>query len=100
MRDLFNNPEPVELICTRCREKVKLSNWGSWSGICMDWKDAETIAGIRLNTEPHKCTPTSIELGNISTRMKNYRAEHPGITFEEECKYYNLLLSNQTYFNQ
>jgi hypothetical protein len=77
------------LICSKCKQALD----DSWS----TWQLAEERASLNLNNWPHKCGMRKITTDEAKEAMQLYRAEHPGLSFEEEYRAYNEIMQNQTY---
>lgn len=60
------------------------------------WDVSERRAAAAMETG-HACGMRPITTEEAREKMKSYRAEHPGLSFEEECRVYNEIMKNQTF---
>lgn len=84
---------PAQLTCLRCGQTIALNDSGRiW--FCDTWEASEMLAASIQARGKHTCT---VDLRAARQAMQDYRATHPPMTFEEECKVYNEIMKSQTY---
>lgn len=84
-----------QLVCQKCGHGLLFDEWRRWSH--GSWKEMEDDAQSVRFHRPHVC---SGGIADARQAMKQYRATHPPMTFEEECRVYNEIMKNQTYILQ
>jgi hypothetical protein len=83
----------ARLVCIKCGQVI----W--WGG--GEWKDFELKENAHIESyiSKHRCglQEQTSRIYKAWYEMRVYRATHPPMTFEEECKVYNDIMANQTY---
>lgn len=87
--------DAAQLICCKCKAVISHDGYTDW--FHGTFQDLEQRA-YRVSIErPHVCASTPLDLDRARDAMIRIRRKAPELTFEEQCKIYNLILSNQTF---